>query len=45
MNGNSTCCGAPTLKDSTGDVICMACGTIIDNYPPGKEDTDDGKEV
>jgi len=37
MNGKSECCGAPTLKDSTGDVICLACGIIQDNYPENKE--------
>lgn len=37
MNGKAECCGAPTLKDSTGDVICFACGIIQDNYPENKE--------
>jgi hypothetical protein len=32
-NGKSDCCGAHTVKDSSGDVICIACGLIIDNYP------------
>jgi hypothetical protein len=44
MNGDrSPCCNALTDKDSTGDRICTACGTIIDNYPEDKEDTHDGE--
>jgi hypothetical protein len=38
MNGRSVCCNAHTIKDSTGDVVCTICGTIIDNYPEDKED-------
>lgn len=41
MNGRSKCCDAHTVKDSTGDVICTACGLIMDNYP----DKDDTKDV
>lgn len=40
MNGKSDCCAAPTVKDSTGDVICTACGLIIDNYKKEDEQGD-----
>ena len=36
MGDKSECCGAPIDKDATGDRICTACGTIMDNNP--KED-------
>ena len=37
-NGKSDCCDAHTVQDPTGDVICTACGLIIDNYK--KEETE-----
>lgn len=43
MNGHrSICCNAPTDRDATGDVICIACGIIEDNYP--KEETQENEE-
>ena len=36
----SLCCDAPTVQDSTGDVICRVCGIIQDNYPKEKEEPD-----
>lgn len=36
FGGNSDCCGAPTVQDSTGDDICIVCGIIQDNYPKDK---------
>jgi len=38
LGTNSDCCKAPTVQDSTGDVICIVCGTIQDNYPDEEEE-------
>ncbi len=38
MNVKSVCCDAPTLKEPTGDVVCVVCGEIVNPNP--KEDED-----
>lgn len=40
MNGRSSCCDAVTVRDDTGDIICTACGLILDNNQI-KEETKD----